>query len=646
MSLQLRKRIRDADWVRQSFLVGDFNVRGEKVNNLDDVDVRNRDFTTARFKFVDTTPGGNLAINAPAQFTRNADIKARGLLAGVNALGRYYSEAIDDNNRLVSMRFGVPDFNALTTFWTGFYNADEGTLARTGRPRGFLFKVGYVIGFVIPLLSLPLFIANLSGNAYRYLTLSPSSRYYYLRPTMHNYWSAVNTVFNRIAINKGVVPRVFSDETKKKLDNTYLFSKSDFDILKERLPDIVMDDYGISAFAIATKAQRNARRVTKAIESVMKRNGDRVDVVAEMTKIYSAGLPVEPDKNKTFLGYIQKWLKSESNVMSDATHDQKSKDQSKLFNITESESDSFWDYVKAELDDGAAFATFRVDAEGGISESFSNQTGQPEIASKFNNISAAARSNIFNVGSGNIGDGIGSNMLEFLVGGVKDVMAGVAAGIGASGLAALGGGAFVDIPNVWTGSTAQLPRMNYTLTLTSPYGNKISQLFNIYLPLSMLLAGALPLSTGRSSYTSPFILELYDRGRAQTRLGIIDSLSITRGVSNLAFDNNGNAMAIDVAFSVVDLSSVLHMPVAQGFGLTNLTASAFGDDNSFDDYMATISGLSLHEQIYTGERVKLALTRQMVGMRQWASPGNIASFLTDNAVGRFLGIFYEGNINR
>ena len=314
------------------------------------------------------------------------------------------------------------------------------------------------------------------------------------------------------------------------------------------------------------------------------------------------------------------------------------------------------------------FATFRVDADGSIGESFSNSVGQPEIASKINSMASSSRSTQFNFAGGNVSDGVVGKMIGGIIGGVQDVVSGVASGLNASGLAALAGAAFVDIPNTWQSSTAQLPRMNYSITLTSAYGNKISQLLNIYLPLSMLLAGVLPLSTGKQSYTSPFLLELYDRGRAQTKLGIIDSMSITRGVSNLAFDNSGNAMAIKVDFSVLDLSSIIHMPVTRGFGLQNAALSAvggvvggaagaaagavlglsevFNDDTAFTDYMAVLGSLSLNEQIYTFDRLKLALTRQMVSMETWASKANMAMWAVDGNIGRLVSAFYAGVVDR
>ena len=107
---------RDAQWVRQSFIVN--------VDDLDRVDQQNRTFSTANIKYTDTSPGGNFAINPPPQFTRYADPKPSpgSRAVGSKGMGRYYSEAIDDSSQIIYMRFGVPQFNSLTTFFTGFYN--------------------------------------------------------------------------------------------------------------------------------------------------------------------------------------------------------------------------------------------------------------------------------------------------------------------------------------------------------------------------------------------------------------------------------------------------------------------------------------------------------------------------------------------
>lgn len=638
------KKLKDRDWIRQSFLVGSTSDTGVKSAGLDPVDIRNQRFSTNQLKFTDTTPGGNIAINPPPQFTRNADIKSRSLLPNGKGMGRYYSEAIDDNSRVISMRFGVPTYTSLTTFWAGFYDSDIAALARTGKRKGVAYKVGQAIGYVIPLLSPVLFISGVIGNAARYILMMPSSKYYYLNPTMHLYWTAVNTIFNNIAVNKGVIPRVFSDETRRKLDSTYNFEPDDLKIIQSLLPDIMTGDGSINSYAIATKTQRNSRRFVKAMEAIVERSKDKLDLANELDKIQREGLPIEPSKhNGSWVDYIGRWLGMEKD---DASEVLERSGTGGPYASTKEEAPGLMEFIQAELEDGAMFASFRVDSDGSVGESFSNQTGASEMANKFNSTSADKRNTRFSFAEGNVGDGMVLKTMQGILGGVKDLVDGTLNGIGASGLMALSGSAFVDIPNVWTGSTANLPRMNYTMTLTSPYGNKLSQLLNLYLPLSMLLAAALPLSTGRQSYTSPFLLELYDRGRAQTRLGIIDSLNITRGVGNLGFDRSGNAMSIDISFSVIDLSSVLHMPIGRGFGFNNILSDLFTDDTAFSDYMATLGSLSLQEQIYTGDRLKLAVTRQLKNFDDWASKANFANWAVDGNLGRIASIFYDGVVDR
>ncbi len=572
-------------------------------------------------------------------------------------LGRYYSEAIDDNARIISMRFGVPQFNSLTTFFTGFYNSDAGALARTGRDNGIIYNLFRAAAYVVPLFSLPILFFTFAGNAYRYLAGSPSSKYYYLKPTMPLYWSAVNTIVNQIAVNKGVVPRVFEEDTRQKIGDPRLaFSKGDLERFAQLLPDIFMKDGGIDVYAMSTRGQRNARRVYKHMEKVYDdlKNGSPDQLRQEMQRIYENGIDAAPPASRrSFSNYLDTWSqtqvfkRSSTSGAPPAADGAPATDSNALGveTLPTSESDvAGWkEFLEAELDDGSSFVSFRVDSEGGVSESFSNTTGESDIASKFNSMSGESRSTAFSFAGGNIaGDTAIGGLVQSIMGAAADAVRGVRDGLQLSGLAALGGAAFVDIPQHWQSSVAQLPSMNYSFTLTSPYGNKMSQMINLYIPLAMILAAALPLSTGKQSYTSPFLVELYDRGRAQTRLGIIDSLSITRGTSNLAFNSVGEPMAIDVSFSVKDLSTVMHMPIMQGFSLTNPTASVFDDDNTFSDYMSTLGSLSLQEQIYTGERLKLALTRLRREFSSWKSPAGWMQWLGDLPPLRLVSIAYVG----
>lgn len=680
--------LRDSKWIRQSFLV--------KGDDLEDADFQNRIFTSASLKFTDTTPGGNFCINPPPQFTYSADLKAKGRFfgnqngrEGESGMGRYYSEAIDDHNQIIHMRFGVPKFNSMTTFFTSFYNSEASQLARTGRSTSFIFKVGQAIGFVVPLLSWRILAVLALGNAARFFLGKQTSKYYYLKPAMPLYWNAVQTIVNHIAVNRGIVPRVFGAEQGYTGSSEYQTSAESLQNLHDLLPEIFNKNGGVDVYAMANRAQRLARQRLKKQEAVL---GTGI-----FNKISDAGEAVRKTMNEMYrdvrpdwFEYLNTWFSvSPSKPTAGADSDEGAKNAStpasEKIDTSEETISGFAKFFAAEMDDGSAFASFRVNSTGAVQESFSSSAVESEIANKINNMSSASRSTNFTFAGGNLNDDVVGKAIGGIMTAAGDLLKGIADGIGVSGLAALGGAAFVDIPKHWQSSTANLPRANYTIKLISPYGNPISQLLNIYIPLAMLLAGALPRSTGRQSYTSPFILELYDKGRCQTRLGMIDSMSISRGDANLGFNNEGHAMAITVNFSVLDLSSILHMPISEGIngsaagdgimigggagliaggpvgavvggGLGGLaggvadTASnvkktinaVFDDDTVFTDYMAVLSGMSLEEQIYTFKRLKLNLTLIKANWQSYLSPAQFANMLGDTAVPRLLSGLYKG----
>jgi hypothetical protein len=353
--------------------------------------------------------------------------------------------------------------------------------------------------------------------------------------------------------------------------------------------------------------------------------------------------------------YLEQWLAS-TNSQPKAAKEGSDDAVSTTESVDDTEPPGFFDFLSNELDDGRAFASFRVNSTGSMSESFSSSVRESDILSKINNMSSQSRSTNFSLAGGNLTGGVVGTVLGGIANAVKDVANGVMDSLSVSGLAALGGAAFADIPKHWNDSTANLPRANYTVSLVSPYGNPISQLINLHIPMAMLLAGALPLSTGKQSYTSPFLVELYDKGRCQTRLGMIDSLSITRGTGNLGYNNEGHAMAIDVSFSVIDMSSIMSMPITQGFtigkvatvvatttaaaviggpaaaavagvGTAAVQSGVFDDDNVFTDYLAVISGMGLADQIYTSRKLKLNLTRAMANWDSFTSASHFAGFV-------------------
>jgi hypothetical protein len=632
-----QSNILDSTWAKQAFLVNQ--------NDLDPVDVQNRGYSTAVLKFTDTTLGGNYAVNAKPQFTRYADPRAQGRKQGRNetrigsingnlGMGRYYSEAIDDNAQLIHMRFGVAQFNSLTTFFTGFYNQSAGRLARTGRSgKGFFFGVGETLGIIAQIVVWPLIAVQAFGRVARFFLQKPTSKYYYLKPAMFVYWASVNSMVNKIAVGRGLFPVRFADEGTQSVGQSYKIDQEGLENLHRLMPDVFSADGGYDIYAVANKAQRlkiyNDQRIFENF------NNESDSDFFSFVKGESATKVINPPGEHTLRNAFQNFLKSSSNLPS--TNDGAEQD---IKNTPDKE--GYFDYLKAELDDGGAFVTMRVDYTGPVQESFANSKRPSDISGKVNSIMSQRRSSNYSFAGGNIDDSVIGKTVGGILGAAGNVVAGALDSLSFGGLVSLAGGAFVDFPDHWESSQATLPRSSYTMQLVSPYGNVVSQMQNIYIPLCMLLAMALPLSTGRQSYTSPFLLELYDKGRHQTRLGMVDALSITRGTTNLGFNKSGHAMGVDVTFSVVDMSSVMHMQMSKGLDFVGGDDGVFDDETVFSDYMNTLSSLGLHEQFHVIPKLRLALARKQRALESLTSPAAWAAFTKNETPIGMLEVFFKG----
>jgi hypothetical protein len=458
------------------------------------------------------------------------------------------------------------------------------------------------------------------------------------------------------------------------LDNDYQWDDAARKTFHANAPDLFNADGSIDVYRLATRAMRLAHRQHKALEAAL--SDGMMDLNQGIQKVISESYD---DQKPDYLSYLARFagdkdgngatIQAQPNTSAGSGQDGgSSAPDTNVEAIVDSSTsdDGFLSFLDAELRDGGAFAGFRVNATGAVSESFSNSVADSEIANKINSMSSSSRSTNFDFAGGNVSDGVVGKVVGGVLSAAKDFAAGVGEAFSISGLAALAGAAFVDIPKHWESSSASLPRASYTINLVSPYGNSMSQLINIHIPLAMLLAAVLPLSTGKQSYTSPFICELYDKGRCQTRLGIVDSLSVTRGTGNLGFTNEGHVMAVDVTFSVMDLSSVMHMPISQGINMAakivagtagfvaagpvgaaaavaveTFAEPTFDDDTVYSDYMAVLGGMGLADQIYAWPKYKLNLTRQMTNWNTWFSSAHFASFLGNTPPGRLISMFYK-----
>ena len=632
--------------------------------------------SATKTKFTDTTIGGSWAINAPPQFTSYSDPPIPGLFSKSRGLGRAYDELVETPGQYIHMQFGVPEFNSMEQFFTGFYNGEAGLLARTGRSRSIFYDIGRVVGFVVTLPAMPIIAA---GVMYRFLAGKPASKYYYMKQTMPLYWNAVNTMVNDISVNMGIVPRVLTPQEESMYPSGPSYGPEDIALYHKVAPDIFSAGGGIDVYAIATKAQRLANQNYDTLTKLIESSVSRADLVEKMRQYQQVKLSDPGSKGIT--EYLSRYVeRSAAKPPTDTT----SKSSEDFVERARSWYNDMIEFSLGEARDGAAFVTFKVDNTGSVSESFSSSVRESDLASKINSMSSSGRSKRFTFMGGNVADGVVADTIEAIMGAVTDVVVGTMDQIGVSGIATMAGSCFVDIPKHWDASTADLPTMQYNIQLRAPYNNPITRLRCLVLPLCMLLAGALPLATGKQSYTSPFLCSLFSKGRAQSRLGMITQLMITRGVGNTGWTDNDDFTGIDISFTVTDFSTILYMPInaaptlgeaikvaaagavggvagaavgatvgsiggpiaamgvagvssAAGAAMTAAAAAGiFDEDNSFNDYMAVLGGLSMADQIYTTKKLRLSLTRKLTAWDRWLSPTHAISWAYGTPPGRIL----------
>lgn len=623
----------DRDWIKSAFMVSGAD--------LDPIDEKNRYFSTANIKFTDTTMGGNIGINSRPQFTRYADIRVQGrrmdrldtsvTSEGNLGMGRYYSEAIDDNSHNLYLQFGVPKFNSLFTFFTRSIDYKTSVVAATGRSP-FFYDLGSVIGsvaifLVVPVISISIWAIKTIVDI---VTSDSSFNFYYMNPTMHTYWLSVNTIVTHMASELGILIPEFMSGGGHVIGTPAKMNDADMAEMRKLLPDIITDNNMIDVFAIANRAQLMAnKQLELEAEQYKSFKGDKAGAVGFLKGTVTSKVMKEPANN--FKDWLKKTLPMGEDLFNGpkkagAKQDSENPPPAPVSNpkeLLKANADGTYtptakekkennqhkisEYFKSSFRGGGQHAIFKVDYVGSISESFSNSVTDVPAGAKLKSVAKAARSANFSFAGGNIAGGVGN-----VVNAVKDTAAGAldSMSFGLSNIIpTLFGGAYIDVPKMWDDSSASFPKLNYTMQLVSPYGNTISQLQNMYIPLAMILAGTLPLSTGKASYTSPFLCSAFLKGMHNVKLGMITDLSITRGTSNLAYNKQKRVLALDVSFSITDLSQLMVAPMdASLFGSFK---SGIDNDAVFGRYISTLTSRDLLTDMYAIPKAKMKLSRLM-----------------------------------
>lgn len=657
--------IRDHDYLQQAFMLSGVNI--------DDGLKDRRQYQKARNKFTDTTPGGNFWINPPPQWSPTCDIRAsRWWNDQFGGMGSDYSANIDDNADVVYFRMGVPEFNGLFSFLANMFDSNAAYLARTGRAPGWLFHFAEAASAII---HWPIQAISVTYTTVTWLMGIPKSKFYYSKNAMPLYWKSCTNMLNAIMINMGIIPPAFRTRHAQTKEQTFDFSAytpNERKLLANMLPGLWRADGSVDLFYLANRANRKHIRWQKAlgqrIESASVNNRDTaINAIQQHGRTWTD--PAGDSPNSNLATYLDSYFNAGLGQVKDATGTAMEgagnytmdsdgdtgtnvtvADNGDVASVTDTEKaqgffNSVLDHMESELRDGGSFIGFKVNHNGAVGESFQSSFGENQLAGILNGASTAAADARFMAGGGKTGFA----PIDGLIDAGMSVVQGYASGTGLGGIVnLLLGQGYIEIPQHWTGSTASLPRETYTINLRSPYGHPVSRVQNLIIPLVCLLNMILPRSVGAQAYTSPFLVEAFSKGRSQTRLGMLDSMSIQRGVGNVGWTKDKHPLGIDVTFSIADMSPMLHAPIDPALNPGDLTnparaaAKLMTDDNNYSDYLAVLSGQGLNEQIYRSDKLARMLAKTQLDVKQWVSPTQMAATFSSSLAGQVISAFVEG----
>lgn len=705
------RSVRDAGWVPGLF-GGASMQRDTRFNAL-------RVYSDARLSFADTSVGGNQAINAPPQFTLFADPPVGGVFAqpydetrstfrnwhegqdekGSYRLGAYYQESIEANSFYLHCRFGKPRYLGVAAFFANMYDSNLAYLARTGDYPGLLRAAGtYIAAAAI--------WATVGTLAFAAILIIPrvikaalnkeTSKYYYLKPTMHLYLRAVQNIVNTQLIYRRLVPTGILDTFAKHNDinsptNKYHAERAD---LYSALPDIWKASGEFDIYKMINRYQILANYQAKTLDKIYKTATSEADIenrvaafykeamfsnlldpqnktisnmeisLAQMEETFAKGssyyagfqnannredettdaingvyagataaggtandfdqkvdterqrlqneqaanasgatgeAPVEQDK-------IQNWMDAgQKKNLGDLFGDYASEAMGKIGEVA----DSIATQAASEIRNGSQWVTWRIDGRDTTTRNFSNSTKEPEISGVVNSATQKARSLEVNLSGGKTG----FDPVDGLITGLKSAFSGALDFLHLSGIMSLYNSSVIDFPEVWDSSDTSGDDITLNIPCRCWSGNDLDVFQDVILPMSFWLAAVCPLATGKQSFTHPFYVECYSRGRFSMRNAMVTNVSFNFGVGGLGWRTDGLPLSCDISVTIRDMSRTMYMPIVTD-------QSVWDDDNKFTEFMAVLGAATLHERT---SGIEKAILNMNVWKQSWKSAFSVGA---------------------
>lgn len=572
--------------------------------------------------YTDTRVGGNDAINPYWQFNRDDDIvppllRIPGMEAFTSGMGRVYAEMYDDNQEILWMRMGVPEFVNVLNFYTSTGNRNAAITMNQGSIRTLVGKIIRMVfstavwAITFPILA-PFHIS-------RWMTTLNSERitqYYYFKPAMPLYYEVVNTMLSYLAVGMGLYPTWMfqrSDRTKvlpngedkpQAANDSGIVLNANNKTVAQVKAEAGYKARSMTANAMISEYSKSGKFATNecGIPELLKGGPDIFVIMNRRARLFNAQRvnvttrQLVEEQWKGMQKQSQQFVKPQPkyNINKDGSFKEVTN------NPKEGVFSTAFEALKGTLFGAGDFVGFRIERGLNCTENISNQTGPTGISQKLNQIAQQKRDEFDDSGGGSIIARFAKNLSENRSIGDFTKTIGIelaskaASAFGVGDIAAIltDGSGFIDIPEVWKGSSFS-KSYSFNIQLRARYGDPTSIFQSIYIPLLMLLAAALPRSVGDNMYTSPFLINAYCKGKFAVPCGMITDMSISRGKDEFGWSSTNLPTAIDVSFSIKDLSPAVFLSM-QDIGFFD----TFSRNTSLMEYLDTLSALGIQERLY------------------------------------------------
>jgi hypothetical protein len=322
-----------------------------------------------------------------------------------------------------------------------------------------------------------------------------------------------------------------------------------------------------------------------------------------------------------------------------------------------------YDWSKELNDDFKTFfdakenLVFYLDNFNSVSENFSNDTTASSIADQINGVSDTSNELRFLLGGNsstitkiadNVSDAVSSvtSALSDALG-LEKLGGGIVGSLASDGINTLVNGGKIIFPEIWSNSDYS---RDYSLEikLRSPDHDSLSIYLNIIKPYCKLLCLVLPRVMenekhyNANAYMSPFLVKAFSKGKFNIDMGIITTMSVTKG-AECQWNDDGLPTQIDISITVKDLYSSLAM---SGFESTGLIGNPFKatkqiwkivNNTAYMDFLANMAGLNVGT-MSVGRRVTMYKYLTNTSIKQYPAR-KFTQF--DQSISRIMGRLYE-----